>query len=291
MKFTPKIAHEYPKHMLNLVNQFTDYDYALVHLLIKDPEYKQYMLDRKAEGRKIILDNSLYELGKAFDPELYMEQIRILEPSEVILPDCLNDSLNNFIGIEKFLSKYSKELADRNIGVLAVVQGSDDLLSDYGMITCLLEIHKHVEGRIAIPFGSSYFEKSPAFSCNYYRDKLSEYEKKRYDRDILFKKAFNRFAFMDILMQTEGCKHDIHLLGNYCPAEYRFYKESSTDFSHITSIDTSHPVALAMEETTYDDAGIYYKPSVKIDEIYENKLTKGQEAFILYNIKTFRELC
>jgi len=57
-----KIAHESPKACFDTVQSMTDYDYALVHLFEEDPEYLELFLDAKAEGREIILDNSIFEL-------------------------------------------------------------------------------------------------------------------------------------------------------------------------------------------------------------------------------------
>ena len=55
-----KIAHESPKSIFNLVQKYTDYDYALVHLFEEDKEYLQYFKDAVAKGREVILDNSIF---------------------------------------------------------------------------------------------------------------------------------------------------------------------------------------------------------------------------------------
>ena len=53
-----KIAHEAPKSIFSRVQDFTDYDYALVHLFEEDEEYLKQFQQAALKGREIILDNS-----------------------------------------------------------------------------------------------------------------------------------------------------------------------------------------------------------------------------------------
>ena len=62
-----KIAHESPKSIFNEVQQYTDYDYALVHLFEEDKEYFNQFEEAINKGREVILDNSIFELEEAFD--------------------------------------------------------------------------------------------------------------------------------------------------------------------------------------------------------------------------------
>jgi hypothetical protein len=62
-----KVSHEVPKCLLNNSPEFNDYDYCLPHLLDKDKHYLKYFREAKAKGRYIIMDNSLHELGEAYD--------------------------------------------------------------------------------------------------------------------------------------------------------------------------------------------------------------------------------
>ena len=54
-----KVAHEAPIGLLETVRNNTDYDYALVHLFEKYPEYYQFFEDSLDKNRTVILDNSL----------------------------------------------------------------------------------------------------------------------------------------------------------------------------------------------------------------------------------------
>ena len=62
-----KVSHEVPIALLGESKNFNDYDYCLPHLLDQYSLYEQYFRQAKKEGRYIIMDNSLHELGKAYD--------------------------------------------------------------------------------------------------------------------------------------------------------------------------------------------------------------------------------
>ena len=66
-----RIAHEAPMSIFDKVQQLTDYDYCLVHLMDELPEYKELFFKAKEQGREIILDNSIFELGKSFNNKKY----------------------------------------------------------------------------------------------------------------------------------------------------------------------------------------------------------------------------
>ena len=62
-----KVSHETPLCLLEDSRLFNDYDYCLPHLLDQEPGYLEYFRKAKAAGRDIIMDNSLLELGEAYD--------------------------------------------------------------------------------------------------------------------------------------------------------------------------------------------------------------------------------
>ena len=86
-----KISHESPLSMLELSRTYNDYDYALVHLFETHPQYYQFFEDSLRLGRTVLLDNSIFELGTAFDSNKYMNWINKLNPTEYIIPDALED--------------------------------------------------------------------------------------------------------------------------------------------------------------------------------------------------------
>ena len=57
------VSHEVPISLLKYSQNFNDYDYCLLHLTYDHQEYKNYYIDAIKKGRKVLLDNSLFELG------------------------------------------------------------------------------------------------------------------------------------------------------------------------------------------------------------------------------------
>ena len=82
-----KVSHEVPLNLLDLSPKFNNYDYCLPHLLDKYDQYKDYFIEAKKQGRYIIMDNSLHELGEAYNTERLLHWIEILKPDEFIVPD------------------------------------------------------------------------------------------------------------------------------------------------------------------------------------------------------------
>ena len=86
------ISHESPITLLPQSLFYNDYDYALVHLFEKYPEYYNFFRESVAIGRHVLLDNSIFELGEAFDMEKFCNWVIELEPTEYIIPDILDDA-------------------------------------------------------------------------------------------------------------------------------------------------------------------------------------------------------
>ena len=61
-----KRYHEAPKCIFEDVQNYTQGDYALVHLFETDPEYLAMFQEALFNGRDVILDNSIFELGTSF---------------------------------------------------------------------------------------------------------------------------------------------------------------------------------------------------------------------------------
>ena len=82
-----KVSHELPIDLLYLSKDVNDYEYCLPHLLDQNKSYKDYFYQAKKDGRYIIMDNSLHELGKAYDSKRLLHWINELKPNEFIVPD------------------------------------------------------------------------------------------------------------------------------------------------------------------------------------------------------------
>lgn len=81
-----KIAHEAPLSIFDKVQAVTDYDYALVHLFEESEEYYNTFVKAKENGREVLLDNSIFELGTAFDGDVYVNWINKLKTRLVYRP-------------------------------------------------------------------------------------------------------------------------------------------------------------------------------------------------------------
>ena len=64
--YTEILINDWMHNQERASQEFNDYDYCLPHLLDQDEEYKQYFLDAKKQGRYIVMDNSLHELGESY---------------------------------------------------------------------------------------------------------------------------------------------------------------------------------------------------------------------------------
>jgi len=85
------ISHETPLSMLEESITYNDYDYALVHLFETHPDYLKFFKRSIACGREVLLDNSIFELGKSFDSVKFAEYVKELRPTYYIVPDVLED--------------------------------------------------------------------------------------------------------------------------------------------------------------------------------------------------------
>jgi len=145
-----KISHESPLCLLDRSRSYNDYDYALVHLFETEPTYYQFFKDSLAQGRTVLLDNSIFELGTAFDSDRYAHWIKELKPTEYIIPDVLEDTLGTMDNALDWKEKYS-DLPGKKIGV---VQGKsyEDLVQCYDYLDNVIGVDK-----IAISFDYSYY--------------------------------------------------------------------------------------------------------------------------------------
>lgn len=284
-----KISHEFPLefYLQGVAESNTDYDYCLVHRYLDTPAYKEYMLKAKASGREIILDNSLYELGEAFDQDVYIEVAKELKPTYCILPDVFNKFTDNLDSQLAFYEKYKNIFLEYDINPMAIPHGIT-----VGEIVNAIKIIKTKlpeNTKIAIPFGSEAFNNSKGI-----KGFLST-------TDISYpplRQALNRNLFLskyrDIL-----CDRKIHLLG--CKSLDEFGDWIDNAF-FIDSIDTSLPVTMTFEGHTFSDSELVdigtckiianmYKPTFLIDNHFNDKELFNNTDFekLIYNIKYFKD--
>ena len=99
-----QVSHESPICMLDKSHLYNDYDYALVHLFDDHPQYFDHFKRSLQQDRKVYLDNSIFELGKSFNSQKYIEWIHKLEPTYYIVPDVLEDAAGTIKQLFEFNS-------------------------------------------------------------------------------------------------------------------------------------------------------------------------------------------
>ena len=266
-----KIAHEAPLCIFDEVQKVTDYDYALVHLFEESEDYWNKFVEAKAKGREIVLDNSIFELGTAFDSAKYVEWINKLEPDWYIIPDVLEDGEATIASFNDF-TWHNPALPGKAI---AVVQGSNysEVVRCYGYFKQMAQLG--MVDKIAISFDYCFFADEWFYAAD------TKYHAYTLGRQKLLQRMLDEGVI------DTNIPH--HLLGAGLPQEFAYYRH----WDWIDSIDTSNPVVHGIvgkrykRQPQYDIYGLQDKESVKlftlIDDDVEEKLDD-----ILYNIDMFK---
>jgi hypothetical protein len=262
-----KIYHEAPISIFNAVQRLTDGDYALVHLFESNIIYFRMFKDAVINGREVILDNSIFELGESFDGDTYFNWIEKLQPSWYIIPDVLEDKQGTLDKMDNWLSKYK---ISSNIKSIGVIQGkSFDELAE-----CYLKIAPRVD-KIAISFDYSYYNESTKAL-----NPINKYAAWMFGRQQLLEDLL-----ADGIINTNKPHH---LLGCALPQEFKAYK----NYKWIDSVDTSNPVVHGINGVYYDEQnGLNEKISTKLIEYINEEVSNTQLGMIKYNIEKFREFC
>ncbi len=254
------ISHESPLCMLEESRQYNDYDYALVHLFEKYPEYYQFFKDSVKLGRQVLLDNSIFELKEAFDSEKFAVYIKELLPSFYIVPDVLEDGYATISKFTDFTEKYT-DLPGLKIGA---IQGSsyDEIVDCYQFMSVFADY-------IAISFDFSYY-----ILTGKGKTKLERYcdGRERLIRQLISDGIWNH-------------RKPHHLLGNSLPQEMKRYK----DIKSIRSVDTSNPIVSGIKGLRYNgDLGLQTKPSCMLADLIDHDVTDDEIENILYNVNQFK---
>lgn len=259
-----QISHECPVCLLSFSHLFNDYDYCLVHLTDELSNYKKFYKNSARQGREVLLDNSIFELGVAFKNSKFIKKIKSLQPTQYIVPDVWNDCEKTIKSFQHFL-KYSKGISGKKIGAL---QGKT-----YEELKKCYQFMSQNADKIAVSFGLDYFLETGKGS-----NKLEDYS---VGRTTLIKR-----------LQDDGVwNYDKphHLLGCSLYREFtenkEFYKKSN-----FVSLDTSNPIVAGMKGLKYDGTkGLDEKPSIKLFTLINEELTSEQLRNVFYNIVMFKE--
>jgi len=279
------ISHETPTSLLETSRGYNDYDYCLVHLLPVDTRYRNFYMDSVEMGRHVLLDNSIFELGEAYDSKEFAYWVKQLKPTEYIVPDVLEDSAGTIESFKKFIKEYPN-LPGKKIGV---VQGKtyDEIVNCYNFIAPRVD-------KIAISFDYSFY-LNEWDSIEHFEEELEPLP--MWVKDMYFNKwvryslgrlaTLNRLNKDGILLKNK--KH--HLLGCATPWEFKLYNR--TNFKQcITTIDTSNPIVSAILGKRYNFVyGLGEKWSVKLVEFINHEIDRNQLELAFYNTSLFRKFC
>jgi len=256
-----KVSHEVPICLLEHSLKFNHYDYCLPHLLDQNEQYRKFFYKSKAEGRYIIMDNSLHELGKAYDKSRLLYWIDELQPDEFIVPDVWENKTQSVVSARE----WAKIKLPKNVTKVAVVQGKS-----YEDVSTSYQTYKDLGyKKIAFSYGASYYnEVYPHINKD-------------------FGKAMGRLWIISSLYKNKIItkKDRVHLLGTAMPFEFKFYK----DYPFIESIDTSNPIMAALEGTKYTD-GQHPKPKLNMNEVQTWPIEKVDVDLVNYNVILFRDI-
>jgi len=255
-----KISHETPLCLLKDSRRFNNYDYCLPHLLDEEPGYLEYFLESKRQGRYIIMDNSLHELGEAYNHERLIYWVNELEPNEFIVPDVWENCVESIQNAEIW------NIYDFPEGVekVAVVQAK----TIHEASQCVKAYKNLGYGKICFSYGASYYNDV----CPHPNKDLG--------------KALGRLYVISALMKMGDIKQDdrIHLLGCAVPQEFGWYE----GINCIESIDTSNPVMATLEDVQYRNYGLYQKPKANMNDYFYMLNDQVDYDLLTYNLDVFK---
>lgn len=268
------VYHEMPIFALKKGWEYshTDGSYALVHLFETHTDYYQHFVQALRDRRPVILDNSLFELGEAFEPTRFVYWLTRLaleagtsDTLLYVIPDVFNNTEATVASARSFLNAYPN-LPGK---AMAVAQGNtaEELAKCY---TAFAEDYRIT--RIGIPYHSHAFEA---------------YEWPE-DFPLLQKLKYGRIRFIAEL--RERLSKEIHLLGASLPDEFQYYSSNPL----IASVDTSNPVVHGLLGIRYEEPrGLLTKENIKLADMIDIKhedLSLDQIEAIFYNLASFRRI-
>lgn len=112
--------------------QNNQYHLALAHRVLSDDIYMSYYKEKSVQGHYVILDNGACELGESIRKEDLLRAAELIQPTQIILPDKLNDA-EVTIRISTDFIKFAAGHLSAKVTFMAVTQGvtRDEWLNCY----------------------------------------------------------------------------------------------------------------------------------------------------------------
>ena len=257
-----KVSHEVPKCLLKASLEFNDYQYCLPHLLDQDTAYRKHFYDFKKSGGYTIMDNSLHELGEAYDHERLMFWVNELEPDEFIVPDVWMD----IDATLKNAKKWINIMYPKNVTPVAVVQSRSFKEAE----ECYLALKKLGYKKIAFSYGADWY--------------MDKFHGIHVDKAKMMGRisAVKQMFYNGVIKKNDR----VHLLGCSLPQEFGWYENCS----YIESIDTSNPIMAALEGIEYDEFGLNHKPKANINDHFHIDIKNVNLKLVFHNVETFKKI-
>jgi len=255
-----KVSHEVPICLLEDSLDFNDYQYCLPHLLDQDEDYKKFFYEAKKEGVYIIMDNSLHELGHAYDRSRLIHWINELKPNEFIIPDVWQETNASIVSAREWINiELPKEVTK-----VAVVQATN-----YTDAAVCYQIYKDLGyKKIAFSYGAEYY-------LNH-----SNHPNKNLAKALGRIEVVSRMYNMGLIKSTDR----VHLLGCQVPQEFSWYK----GMNFIETIDTSNPIMATLDGIQYGHNGLREKPKSNMNDNFYT--TEIDYNLLDWNLRMFRKL-
>jgi len=257
-----KISHEVPFCLLKKSREFNDYDYCLPHLMDENEEYRNFFYESKKMGRYIVMDNSLHELGEAYNSKRLLYWIEELQPNEFIIPDVWENHTSSVVNARQWIQyDFPKEVLK-----VAVVQAKNI----HEALLCTRTYKDLGYQKIAYSYGASYYNDL----CPHPNKDLG--------------KAIGRFLMISNLYKNKVLSDNdrVHLLGTASPIEFGMYH----NFKCIESIDTSNPIMAAIGGIPYTKMGLHLKPLANMNNYQNIDIKDVNEDLIEFNVEMFKQI-
>ena len=261
------VSHESPLQLLEESLNYNDYQYCLVHLMEENEEYRDWFLTvNNRFGQEVLLDNSIFELGEAFDPEKYAHWLKEINPNYYIVPDVLEDAEGTMEQWRNWTDVF--EPVDNTSHKIGVVQGKtwQELVECYRFMSDRADY-------IAISFDYSYY-----LTTGVGTGKLEKW-------------CTGRQRFIQHLID-EGIwnwNKPHHLLGCSLAKEFRYYVDKR--ITNIRSCDTSNPIVAALKGLKYNsDLGLRSKPSTMLCDLINADVDEDTAELVEYNTSMFKRI-
>jgi len=261
-----QIATEIPISALTELSALTDYDFVIGPVYRRFKEYADFYKKQNALGRYVILDNGAFE-GELLEDEDLLDIAQELQPAEVVAPDVLYDRKATLDRVKGFLGKFKllEGAADIKIQVCPCGQTTEEYVQSYANLVEVADV-------VGLTYLTFLEPQSPVMGLSH------------------FGAESKRLSVLHTLVGRGLIDSNIphHLLGL---ANLDALKHYAGMYPWIRSIDTSFPIAAAMEGRAL---GLYgrgreAKPSARMN--YEHRLTSAEFAHASHNIQWMRNQC